>query len=97
MLVLTSHETNEDAIHIDYHIEENEGIMSLVYSSAFKCPGDEAALLDDNGDCIKITVGDCEITLDYDEAEQVLALMLASYTKAGQKMKILKTENIVSI
>ena len=90
MLVLTSHDLNEEAIHIDYLIEENDRSLSLIYSSDFSCAGEEAASLEDDGDGVEINVGDAEIYLDYQEAEQVLALLLASYTKDKQKMKILR-------
>lgn len=97
MLVLTSHNINEEPIHIDYLIEDIDGSLSLKYSSEFNCAGDEAAALDDDGNCIEINVGGAEITLEYAEAEQVLALLLAAYVKDGQRMKILKTENFISI
>lgn len=97
MLVLTSHDLNEDAIHLDYLIEDNEGSLSLVYSSGFNCAGEEAASLNDDGNGVKINVGDAEIYLDYQEVEQVLALLLASYVKDRQRMEILRTEKFISI
>ena len=92
MLVLTSHDLNEEAIHLDYLIEDNEGSLSLVYSSGFNCAGEEAASLNDDGNGVNINVGDAEIYLDYQEVEQVLALLLASYVRDGQRMEILRTE-----
>lgn len=97
MLVLTSHDLNEEAIHLDYLIEDNEGSLSLVYSSGFNCAGEEAASLNDDGNGVNINVGDAEIYLDYQEVEQVLALLLASYVRDGQRMEILKTEKFISI
>lgn len=97
MLVLTSHDLNEEAIHLDYLIEDNDGSLSLVYSSGFNCAGEEAASLNDDGNGVNINVGDAEIYLDYQEVEQVLALLLASYVRDGQKMEILRTEKFISI
>lgn len=76
--VLLSHLKDEEAIHNDFNIEEEEGLLRI---------NGLATLVDDgNGLCLRFN--DNIIPIEYHEAEYILALLLANY---DGKMELART------
>lgn len=89
MQVFTSHKIGESAKHLDYIIEKTERAVTISTTE-----NEYLAGILDSEDDITIEIAGQELVLDYSEAEQLLALLLAHY---DGKMNIVETKTIRSV
>lgn len=70
-----------DILDYDYDIVENEGIIELKYSNSSdwseNIVGNVCAKLKDDGNGVKIKLGDKKIKLSYNEVRELKCLLLA--------------------
>lgn len=64
----------------DYDLEKTDTGFKLIKSDngEWSNPGEVAATLKDNGECIKINIGGKKIKLDYSEIQELHILLQAS-------------------
>jgi len=70
-----------DSHSYDIRIEDDVYTMIRSNDSNWVNPGEEVASLEDDGNGIVVQVGGLELHLEYDEVEQLTALLLAHNTE----------------
>ena len=72
---------NNDDLDYDYDVVKFDKKVELIYSKSSEwteeVSGKICATLEDDGDCIKIKVGEIKIKLDYHELRELKCLLLA--------------------
>mgnify|MGYP006266239313 CR=1 FL=1 len=81
MQVWVNRELNGPADTYDYDMNVKEGYVELTLShhSEWTVPGSYAGSINDTGDGLEIDMDDFELSIDYAQAERLLALLLAHY------------------
>lgn len=78
--VWIKNDIHSDNLDYDYDIVENDGIIELKYSNTSdwseSVKGSVCAKLEDDGDRIKIKIGDKKIKLGYNELRELKCLLL---------------------
>ena len=70
-----------DSHSYDIRIEDDVYTMLRSNDGDWVNPGEEVASLEDDGNGIAVQVGGLELHLEYDEVEQLMALLLAHNTE----------------
>lgn len=81
--VWTNTETHGPVDSHSYDIRIEDDVYTMIRSNdgSWVNPGEEVASLEDDGNGIVVQVGGLELHLEYDEVEQLMALLLAHNTE----------------